>query len=200
MSKIITISGNIGTGKTTLLRNLSKRLSDAYIFDENAEKNLYLADYFFDMKKWSYHSRIAFLQQKLSDYLMTEELEEYKYFIFDRGFDELQLFASHLNKIAILNDRDYKSYISLANTVSSIVRPSDMIIYLYCSPKTSLKRILARGNKYEENIDINYIELLFDAYEKWIVQYKNVVRINSEANYDLQYIINIIETRGGNDE
>lgn len=200
MRRIITISGNIGTGKTTLLKNISKELSNVYTFDENAEENLYLADYFANMEKWAYHSRIAFLQQKLSNYLSIETLDVYKYFILDRGFDELQLFANHLNRIGILNDRDYKSYMCLANTVSSLAKPSDLIIYLYCNPKTSLERILNRGNLYEQNINLEYIELLFDAYENWIVNYKNVVRINTDENYDIQYIIENIKSRGGINE
>lgn len=194
MQKIITVSGNVGSGKTTLIHKISKELPDAYIFSENANDNLYLADFYVNMKKWAYHSRIDFLQQKLSDYLKIERLESYKYVIFDRGFDELQLFVSCLNKLSILSDRDYASYIKLMNTVSCLIKPSDLIIYMHCNPQTSLKRILNRGIAYEKDIELHYIELLYNAYEDWISNYKDVLQINTEEIYDMQNILNAIQS------
>lgn len=191
MKKLITIAGNVGTGKTTLLYRLKDCIPNSHIFDEAAEVSVYLSDYFADMKKWVFHSRIDFLQKKLNDYALVDRLSS-DFFFFDRGFDELQLFATHLYKTGVFDKRDYDTYMNLSNTVFSLAKPSDLTLYLYCSPEESLRRIHKRGNEYERTIDIGYIEELFYAYEEWSKFQGNLIRINTEVPYDLERLKEII--------
>ena len=56
----IAIAGNIGSGKTTLTKLLSKRYGWKPNF-EPVDNNPYLADYYKDMERWSFNLQIYFL-------------------------------------------------------------------------------------------------------------------------------------------
>ena len=50
----IAIAGNIGSGKTTLTRMLAQRYGWSPRY-ESVDTNPYLADYYADMKRWSFN-------------------------------------------------------------------------------------------------------------------------------------------------
>ena len=56
----IAIAGNIGSGKTTLTKMLAKRYGWIPRF-EPVDNNPYLADFYADMKRWSFNLQIYFL-------------------------------------------------------------------------------------------------------------------------------------------
>ena len=67
MKKFITIAGNIGAGKSSLVYMLSQRLRWEPFFEPVAN-NPYLADFYEDMSKWGFHSQIYFLSHRLRVY------------------------------------------------------------------------------------------------------------------------------------
>ena len=62
----IAIAGNIGSGKTTLTKMLSKRYGWTPHF-EPVDNNPYLEDYYADMKRWSFNLQIYFLNKRFRD-------------------------------------------------------------------------------------------------------------------------------------
>src|SRR5215468_11284661 len=60
----IAIAGNIGAGKSTLTSLLSQAFGWEPFYEANAE-NPYLADFYSDMKRWSFHSQVFFLGKRL---------------------------------------------------------------------------------------------------------------------------------------
>ena len=55
----IAVAGNIGSGKTTLTEKLAKHYGWKAEF-ESVDGNPYLADFYDDMHKWSFHLQIHF--------------------------------------------------------------------------------------------------------------------------------------------
>lgn len=191
MSKIITVSGSIGVGKTTLCKELSLRLPNAKHLDENAEHNPYISDFFHDKTKWAFHSRIAFLYQKLQDYKECESLA-FNYYIIDRSFDELLIFATNLYKRGEFDNRDFTLYSAFVKLCGELIRRDEYTVYLYCKPETSLYRIKKRNNLYENFIDIGYINDLRIEYDCWISRRENVIRINTDADIDYDHLLETI--------
>ena len=60
----IGVAGNIGVGKSTLTALLSQHLGWEP-FLEGVQDNPYLADFYTDMARWSFHSQIFFLARRL---------------------------------------------------------------------------------------------------------------------------------------
>jgi len=65
MKHFVVIAGNIAAGKTTLTQLLGERL-EWEPFLEAVEENPYLADFYGDMRRWSFHSQIFFLSRRLA--------------------------------------------------------------------------------------------------------------------------------------
>ena len=63
MKKFIVVAGNIGSGKTTLTRYLSRYLGFTPNY-ESVDGNPYLADFYTDMDRWSFPLQIYFLGKR----------------------------------------------------------------------------------------------------------------------------------------
>jgi deoxyadenosine/deoxycytidine kinase len=68
MSKsFVAVAGNIGVGKSTLTQLLANRLGWEPCFEAVTE-NPYLADFYRDMPRWSFHSQAFFLSRRLQQH------------------------------------------------------------------------------------------------------------------------------------
>jgi deoxyadenosine/deoxycytidine kinase len=61
--KHIAISGNIGSGKTTLAERLSKHYGWTPLY-ESVDHNPYLRDFYNDMTRWAFHLQIYFINSR----------------------------------------------------------------------------------------------------------------------------------------
>ena len=59
----------------------------------------------------------------------------------------------------------------------TMVLDLDLIIYLRTSPEVAYSRMMDRGRKEEAGAPLNYLQLLHDAYEDWLI---NQVRISRQ--------------------
>ena len=60
----ITVAGNIGVGKSTLVKLLAERTGWEPVYEAVTE-NPYLADFYEDMARWSFHSQVFLLSRRL---------------------------------------------------------------------------------------------------------------------------------------
>ena len=68
----VAIAGNIGAGKTTLTKLLSKHYQwDAHF--EEVEDNPYLDDFYNQMERWSFNLQIFFLNSRYRQILEIRE-------------------------------------------------------------------------------------------------------------------------------
>ena len=63
---LILVAGNIGAGKTSLTERLAARLGWQAAYESVAD-NPYLADFYKDMRVWSFHSRSSSWATELSN-------------------------------------------------------------------------------------------------------------------------------------
>lgn len=164
--QFIGIAGNIGVGKSTL----TKRLSEAFgwePFYEAAAENPYLADFYADMKRWSFHSQVFYLGKRLEHHRLL--VDHPGSVVQDRTvYEDAEIFARNLYEQGQMSDRDYDAYRRLYRAVSSFLPPPDLIVYLRASVDTLLAHIARRGNDYERSIAPSYLAQLNRLYEDWI--------------------------------
>ena len=166
MNKFITIAGNIGAGKSTLVYMLSQRLRWEPFFEPVAN-NPYLADFYQDMAAWGFHSQIYFLSHRLRVY--SELSKSNSSVILDRSlYEDAEIFAHNLFKRGIMGKRDYETYESLYQSLVSFLPTPDLMIYLRASTETLINRIEKRGRDYEKTISPDYLSQLNKSYESWI--------------------------------
>jgi deoxyadenosine/deoxycytidine kinase len=166
MKKFITVAGNIGVGKSTLVELLCKRLGWEAFYEPVAE-NPYLADFYANMTSWSFHSQIFFLTHRLR--IHQQILRFQGSVIQDRSiYEDAEIFAHNLFLQGHLNRRDYETYRTLYLTLSEFIPPPDLVIYLRASVPTLVKRIGLRDRDYERTISQDYLEQINRLYEEWI--------------------------------
>ncbi len=161
----ITIAGNIGVGKSTLVQLLSDRIGWEPVLEAVSE-NPYLADFYKDMHRWSFHSQVFFLSRRLQQHhnLLQRPLS----IIQDRSvYEDAEIFARNLFQQGDMNERDWNSYLELYKTLTLLLEPPDLVIYLKASVPTLRRRISMRGREYERFIADEYLDRLNVLYEEW---------------------------------
>lgn len=166
MKKFITVAGNIGVGKSSLVRRLSQRLKWQPFFEPEAN-NPYLADFYKDMHAWSFHSQMFFLGHRLRVYRDLTDCPNSV--ILDRSlYEDAEIFAHNLYLNGYMTRRDYDTYEALYQSLLAFLPAPDLVIYLRASVSTLVERIQQRNRDYERTIDVVYLEQLNNAYDAWI--------------------------------
>jgi deoxyadenosine/deoxycytidine kinase len=166
MKSFVAVAGNIGVGKSTLVRTLHERLGWEPFYEAVVE-NPYLADFYADMSRYAFHSQIFFLTRHLHSH--RELLARPGVVVQDRSvYEDANIFARNLYLQGGISARDYQTYRELYEVLSLFLPPPDLIIYLQASVPTLLQRIARRGRDYEKNIAPDYLARLNDLYEEWI--------------------------------
>ena len=165
----IGIAGNIGSGKTTLTTLLAHHYGWTPKF-ESVTYNPYLADYYADIKRWSFALEMYFLQQRLHDVLEIAQSKDVV--IQDRTlFEGVHIFVANNYAQGNLSERDYNTYMDTYNVMMEVVKQPDLMIYLRSSIEHLVAQIQKRGRDYEQSISIEYLGGLNERYEKWIAGY-----------------------------
>ncbi len=161
---IVAVCGNIGVGKSTLSKILSKRWGFS-IISEPQDINPFIKEFYLDPKRWAFHSQLFFLIHRLKIFEEIEKSEDS--FIIDRTiYEDAEIFAKEL-----LNKDEYRLYREIYNLIYTNFPTPNLLIYLYAPVEILLKRIEQRGRDYEKNIKKSYLKKLNDAYEEWIKNY-----------------------------
>lgn len=184
----VAIAGNIGAGKTTLAQKLSHHYGWQTEF-EAVENNPYLADFYQDMKKWAFHLQVFFLNSRLNQ---VKRIRENSHTVVqDRSiYEDCFVFAKNLFESGNMSERDYNNYLALFDSMSPVVTPPDLLIYLRADIPKLIGQIEKRGRDYEETMRIDYLKTLNQHYEDWIKSYDLGKLIIIDVN-QLDYLKNV---------
>ncbi|MFD2516418.1 deoxynucleoside kinase [Salinimicrobium flavum] len=165
----VAIAGNIGAGKTTLTKLLSKHFGWEAQYEDVLE-NPYLEDFYNKMERWSFNLQIYFLNSRFRQIL--ELRESGKAIIQDRTiYEDAHIFAPNLHAMGLMTNRDFENYKSLFDLMESVVKGPDLLIYLRSSIPNLVSQIHKRGRDYENSISIDYLSRLNERYEAWVHHY-----------------------------
>ena len=165
----IAVAGNIGSGKTTLTRLLSKHYKWRAHYEE-VNDNPYLDDFYNQMERWSFNLQIFFLNSRFRQIL--EIRESGKHVIQDRTiYEDAFIFAPNLHAMGLMTNRDFENYKALFDLMESLTEAPDLLIYLRSSIPNLVDQIHKRGRDYESGISIEYLNRLNERYEAWIHDY-----------------------------
>lgn len=171
----IGIAGIIGAGKSTLTKDLAEALGyEAYY--EPVKENVYLADFYRDMKRWA-----AMMQL----YLLFKRFEQHQRVVWasregavqDRTIYEDTIFARMLHESGHIDDRDYDMYTSHFALMKRFLVYPDILIYLKVLPRVALERIQERGRDVEKGITIDYLRSLAAGYEQFAQEMSRYTRV-----------------------
>jgi deoxyadenosine/deoxycytidine kinase len=187
---VISIEGNIGTGKSTLLANLKSHLQTHY--PDMAAKILFLEEpvdvwgkfcdetgtnilekfykdqrrYAFTFQVMAYISRLSLLKNAIRDNPDCEII------IIERSLcADKNIFMDMLHDDGIVENIEYNIYNEWYSQFISEYR-MDAVIYLDSTPTVCQKRIGRRGRDGEDAIPLDYLKKCRDYHTKWLVDTK----------------------------
>jgi deoxyadenosine/deoxycytidine kinase len=193
--KLITIVGNVASGKTTLTAILAKALKARKI---DADK-LYLSNPFFpltikDRKRWSLTSDLWFLKERIK--LMKKiNRNGGKHLIIDSGLPMSWVYAHSRLKNSFYKKDEWQLYESLFSDSTNQLPKTDLVIVLTGSTKYLLNQIDKRGRDYElKYFDQKYLKSLntsLQCYIRKCRQQKIKLIIINREKHDLTNLIEL---------
>ncbi len=161
----IGIAGLIGAGKSTLATAMGD-LTGLPVYYEPVQDNEYLSDFYLDTGKYAFYMQI---------YLLNRRFQQHQEIIWkgggavqDRTIYEDAIFAKTLLNLGLMDERDYRTYLSLFKHMSNFMCRPNIIVYLDIKPETSFNRIQMRSRDVESGISLEYLEMLYREYEVFI--------------------------------
>lgn len=162
----IAISGNMGSGKTTLTHLLARHYGWTPRF-ETVEDNPYLSDYYRDIARWSLNMEVFFLKERFRDLL--EIARERRTIVQDRSiFEGVYVFAANNRDQGNMSPLDFETYMELFENMMTVAKLPDLMIYLRASVPHLVQNIQKRGRDYEQGLSIDYLEGLNRRYEDFV--------------------------------
>ncbi len=203
MSLIISVEGNIGSGKSTILEYLKKKYNNdnSIVFlqepisewekikDDN--NNTILTKFYNDQKKYSFAFQMMAYISRLDILRKTIKENPTKIIISERSlFTDKYVFAKMLFDSSNMETVEYQIYNNWFNSLIDLA-PLHKMIYLKTDPKISFDRIIKRSRTGENNIPFEYIENCHkyhnDMYDLINVEKKTIDCTNDFTNDNLYF-------------
>lgn len=167
MGRKIVVIGNIGSGKSTFCKRLSKEWG-VKLYDEPVVNNPYLDKYYNDPHRYAFQLQTFMLHQRFTQQLEAMELDEY---IMDLAMDGNTVFTKVMYDGGYMSTEDYGLFMDMYHSYKGLVHKPDLVVYLDCTPEECRRRIGIRGRDYEKGISIEYLKHLQSVYEELYATY-----------------------------
>lgn len=176
----VCIEGNIGIGKTTLVKSLSEYFKTKALY-EGFDDNPWLPLFYKNPEKATLALEVSFLTDR-SKQLLNINAE--KKLFSDYCLDKCLLFTK-IN----LGKSDFKQYKKLHDVVRKNVPGPDLVVVIHSKTENLLANIKRRNRSYEQDMEKAYLEKLNKSYKKFFKDNKPYHILNiftkdlSPANY-----------------
>lgn len=193
---LISIEGNIGSGKSTLVNHIRKEYPHVVIVDEPVEEWSSITDldgttilekYYGDQERWAFaFQMMAFITRVKRLSCIPKD----KIVITERSvFTDKAIFAKMLYDSKKISEIEYKIYRKWFDEFASTIKV-DHIIYMKTPPTVCFDRVISRGRQ-GETIPLEYLEECHVYHEKWLSNGDNI--IENPCKECLDNLLNIQE-------
>lgn len=198
LHNLLTIEGNIGSGKTTLSKMLAKDWQAKLILESFAD-NPFLPKFYEKPERYAFPLELYFMaeryQQLKVDIGKGRDLFAQP-IISDYLFTKSVIFAR-----VTLQTEEYTLYKRLFDIINPTLPIPDLVVYLYAPIDQLLDNIKKRGRAYEQGISPDYLSRLQSTYLDFfkqsphlatlVVDVKDIDFVAQEHHYEqLMAIIN----------
>ena len=201
MPKIISIEGNIGAGKTTILSKLQEHYADGDIvflrepvdvwekISDAAGENI-LQKFYRDPAKYAYPFQVvAFITRYSAIADAVRKYPNCRLIVCERSLDaDYNIFAKMLADDGIIEDICFKIYTKIYQEFSDMF-PVQGIVYVDADAEVCAERISRRARDGESEIALDYLAKCKKYHDEWLLS-ENLgksllhLKTNEEATYE----------------
>ena len=189
--RVYSIEGNIGAGKTTILKIIEKSIDDVYFVEEPVSQwqnvggfNL-LEKFYEDPDRWGFSFEFYVMLTKLKALAKAAESEK-PVIILERSFFSNKIFMDTSAKLGKLNDLEYHMLNNIYEFFMSNVYPMlSGIIYLNTPVDVCISRIAKRNRGEESAVDKSYLTMLKEKFDQ-LANDSTIPTLILDGNFDLQ--------------
>lgn len=159
-NRIITVEGNIGSGKTSFAKQLADRLQAKIILETFAD-NPFLQKFFVKQQDYALGMEMFFMAERyeqLNKELSNNDLFSQQ-FVIDYLFNKSLLYA-RVN----LDDTEFNLFQKIFNILNPKMRSSDIVIYLHSDLDRLVANIVKRGREFEQTVQKDYLKKIETVY------------------------------------
>lgn len=196
--KIVSIEGNIGSGKSTLVDRLQKYFAgservcflqepvDIWNTIQDKEGNTMITKFYSDTKKYSFAFQMMAYISRLS--MLREAIKkDYNVIVVERSmFTDKMVFAKMLYDDGKIEEVEYQIYNKWFDEFIQDLPPID-IVYVKTSPSVALERVEKRARE-GESIPLAYLENCHNYHENWLKEesqtYRNKIVIQGDTDIE----------------
>ena len=197
----VTVEGPIGVGKTSLSNEISKTFN-YHLLKEIVDENPFLNKFYEDIEEWSFQTEMFFLCNR---YKQLTDIKKYRLMNEAPVVADYHIFKNLIFAKRTLAKSEYDKYEEIYKILTKDMPIPNVVVYLYASVDTLMKRIAMRGREFEKMITREYMEQLVADYHAFIEQFEKmhpeipVIRFNGDDldfvknPNDLNYVLKTIE-------
>ena len=171
------IEGNMGAGKSTFLHLVQHYLNVQLVFEPHhkwqdvAGENL--LDYFYkDAPRWAYTFQSMAFISRIREQEEHAQYNPYGAQVVERSvFSDRYCFAQNCYETGLMTSLEWNLYCQWFSwLVNEHMQKPAGFIYLRTSPQVCYDRMRKRSRKEEANVGHDYLQLLHDRHEAWLIR------------------------------
>lgn len=158
--KIITVEGNIGSGKTSFARKIAHDFNARLILETFAD-NPFLQKFFVKQKDYALGMEMFFMAERYEQLkVVFNDIE----LIQDKVVIDYLFTKSLLYAQVNLDETEFTLYRKIFNILNPKMITSDIIIYLHSNLDRLVSNIQQRGREFEQTVQKDYLLKIEKAY------------------------------------
>lgn len=164
---IVSVVGNIGCGKSTVLRHLDA-LPRCRTFSEPLDRwKTWLDAFYAQPEQFAFGLQMKILLEHTAHALRSTTTDHScEVTIAERSpEDALHVFARVLTEGFCMTELEYELLREYTERFGWV---PDVCVYLRLDPETCLARVRARSRTCEKQVDLDYLRKIHDKYETWV--------------------------------
>ena len=162
--QFLAIEGNIGAGKSTLVKMIAKDFNAKMILERFAD-NPFLPKFYEDQGRYAFPLEMSFLADRYQQFTDdTSQFDLFKNFM----ISDYDIYKSLIFAKITLQKEEFALYKKVFNFMYKEVKKPDIYLYLYQNTDRLLANIKKRGREFEQNISADYLNKINRGYLDFI--------------------------------
>lgn len=186
MINLISITGPIAAGATTLASKLSADFSWYPLFEEDVEADSpYFSLFHKEPSKFALHNQLVFLSRSAAKHLGLRNGPQGYYVQDFTPFEHNEVYSRVLYEEGCLDENERELLNRVATVFNSLFVVPRILIYRPLNDGLLLQRVRSRNRPSEQKLELEYLRRVSSCFDKWISTWTRSPVVFVDPNLDI---------------